>query len=172
MRIAFDRSRPIPNSRDHSTVTPAAQGDCTVTIGSRSSRPWQCPRWTWQAGWRRGYASCGGSCRTARLLDRRARYITVRAIDAAVACLRFHLAPAALANVDVLAGIRGHGLGGSVPAGRARDRGSPDQFLFAHAWQSSARLHMMPARSMPFRIQSDPLPALTLNGLTASFVTG
>jgi hypothetical protein len=44
------------------------------------------------------------------ILDRRARDVTVRAIDAAVSLLRFHLECAVLAGVDVLAGIRWHRL--------------------------------------------------------------
>ena len=42
-------------------------------------------------------------------LDWRARHRTVGAIDAAVALLRLHLQTAALAFIEILAGVRGHG---------------------------------------------------------------
>lgn len=75
-------------------------------------------------------ARCGGTLTASGtetrtfLLDRRARYIAIGAVDAAVALLGLELNGARFADMDVLAGVRRHHVRRAMPALRAGYRRS------------------------------------------------
>ncbi len=100
-------------------------GRADAVIGSWDLGIREQPVWTWLSGFRlaRFFTSVRLTARSlAVLLDRRTRHRSVRTEHAAIAGLRLEFLAAPLADIEELARIERHGLGGLKAAFRARQR--------------------------------------------------